>query len=55
MSVEWLNESLFEDILKKEYKEYQVISFVVKDAVPKGENYASMIKRVSIGLKLTGM
>lgn len=53
MSVEWLNESLFEDILKKEYKEYQVISFVVKDAVPKGENYASMIKRVSIGLKLT--
>lgn len=48
---ECLDENFFSSILKKEFDHFDIENLSIKNALPKGENYASVINRVTIDIK----
>lgn len=44
----WINKSLFKDIISKEYPKSRIVGFSAKTASGKGENYASILYRISV-------
>lgn len=52
---QWLNKDFFADIVQNEYgRESEIEEFLVNSAVGKGENYASILDRVSLNIKTKG-
>lgn len=52
---EWVNETLFVDIVRADYENYQkIVKFVVSPATAAGDNYSSIMLKVDIDIELTG-
>lgn len=52
---DWINKSHFEEILKDQEPEFEKIeNFFVMPALSAGENYSSLMLRVTIETRLTG-
>jgi len=52
---QWIHKSQFIEILKENVPEFSRIeNFFVKPALSAGENYSSLMLRISIDVKLTG-
>lgn len=51
----WLNETQFAELLSENVAEFsKTIGFRVKPAMAPGENYATLMLRISIDIELTG-
>jgi len=51
----WLNETQFEEFLTTNVAEFsKIVGFRVKPALSPGENYATLMLRISIDVELTG-
>lgn len=52
---EWLNESQFEELLAANVDQFsKILKFRVKAAMAPGENYATLMLRITIDVELTG-
>lgn len=51
----WLNETQFEELLAANVPQFsKIVGFRVKPAMAPGENYATLMLRISIDVELTG-
>lgn len=52
---EWINKSLFEEILVANVPQFsRILDFRAKPAMAPGENYATLMLRITIEVELTG-
>jgi len=52
---EWLNQTQFEELLAAHVDQFsKIVGFQVKPAMAPGENYATLMLRISIDVELTG-
>uniref|UniRef100_A0A1I8QAQ4 CHK kinase-like domain-containing protein n=1 Tax=Stomoxys calcitrans TaxID=35570 RepID=A0A1I8QAQ4_STOCA len=50
---EWLTSELFHELLKKDFPDFEKVNkFVVKSAVPAGENFMTLLLRISIEVEM---
>lgn len=47
----WMNKSLFKDFVSQEYPNGRIVSFSVKPASGKGENFASVLYRINMRIE----
>jgi len=51
----WLNQTQFEELLAADVDQFsKIVGFRVKPAMAPGENYATLMLRISIDVELTG-
>lgn len=52
---EWVNQQLFSDLLKQNYADFDAIQkFECTSAISGGENYLTIVLRISIEMRLRG-